>query len=66
MASPNKACAIYTPRPYATPEGDLNALVSAYRFILACHASKKASQPECSDESEDLEDDRSNTKSIPQ
>ena len=35
----------YTPRPNATPEGELNALASVYRFILACHAKKMAVEP---------------------
>ena len=32
----------YAPRPDATPEGELNALASVYRFILDCHAKPKA------------------------
>ena len=36
---------VYTPRPDATPEGELNALASVYRFILDCHAKKMAAEP---------------------
>ena len=36
----------YTPRPDATPEGELNALASVYRFILDCHAKKIAAEPD--------------------
>ncbi len=39
----------YIPRPDATPEAELSALASAYRFILDCHAKKEAapeSRPE--------------------
>ncbi len=32
----------YTPRPDATPEGELNTLASVYHFILDCHAKKEA------------------------
>ena len=39
----------YAPRPDATPESELSALTSAYRFILNCHNKKEAapeSRPE--------------------
>jgi hypothetical protein len=32
----------YTPRPDATPEAELSALASAYRFVLDCRAKKEA------------------------
>ncbi len=32
----------YTPRPDATPEGELNALAAVYRIILDCYAKKNA------------------------
>jgi hypothetical protein len=35
----------YTPRPDATPEGELNALAACFRFILDCHAKKEADGP---------------------
>jgi hypothetical protein len=44
----------------------LSALVSTYRFILACHATKKASQAGCPNDAENLEDDRTDTKPMPQ
>jgi hypothetical protein len=36
---------VYTPRPDAKSEGELNALASVYRFILDCHAKKMAAEP---------------------
>ena len=36
---------VYTPCLGATPEGELNALASVYRFILDCHAKKMAAEP---------------------
>jgi hypothetical protein len=33
-----------TPRSDATPETELNALASVYRYILDCHAKKKAAR----------------------
>jgi hypothetical protein len=35
----------YTSRPDATPEAELNVLANVYRFILDCHAKKKAVEP---------------------
>jgi hypothetical protein len=35
----------YTPRPDATPESELDALAAIYKFVLECHASKKAADP---------------------
>ena len=32
----------YFPREDATPEGELCALVAAYRYILQCHERKRA------------------------
>ena len=56
---------VYTPRD-TTPEGELNALAAAYRFILDCHAKKKATRPGGPDDAEDLENDRTATKLIPE
>jgi hypothetical protein len=39
MSSPRIA---YSPRPDATPEAELSALTNVYRYILDCHAKKKA------------------------
>lgn len=33
---------IYIPRPDATPENELNALVCVYRFVLERHAARAA------------------------
>ena len=35
-------CVIYTPCPDATLESEAAALASVYRFVLDCHAKKKA------------------------
>ena len=35
----------YTRRSDATPEAELNVLANIYRFILDCHAKKKAVEP---------------------
>jgi len=37
----NNSLIIYTSRPDATPEGEAQALVEAYRFILRVHEEKK-------------------------
>jgi hypothetical protein len=42
MDSPHIA---YTSRPDATPGAEVNVLASVYRFILDCHAKKKAVEP---------------------
>jgi hypothetical protein len=36
---------IYTQRADTTAETELNALATVYRFILDCHAKKKAAEP---------------------
>jgi len=36
---------IYTQRADTTAETELNALAAVYRFILDCHARKKAVEP---------------------
>ncbi len=36
----------FTPPPDATPEGgELDALVTAYQFVLQCHQSRKPADP---------------------
>jgi hypothetical protein len=40
---------IYTPRLGATPEGEVAALASVYRFLLDCHAKKKGGPATTSD-----------------
>jgi hypothetical protein len=32
----------YAPRPDALPEAELSTLAAVYRFVLDCHAKKKA------------------------
>ncbi len=47
MSSPR---IIYTSRPDATLEAELNVLANVYRFILDCHAKKLAAEPDnCND-----------------
>jgi hypothetical protein len=38
-------CIMYQAREDATAEGELAALAACYRFILDCHAKKKAARP---------------------
>jgi hypothetical protein len=40
--SPTNPTIHYSPRPDATPEAELSVLANVYRFILDCHAKKKA------------------------
>jgi hypothetical protein len=42
MSSPR---IIYTPRPDATPAGEVSAIAVAYRFILDCQAKKEGGPP---------------------
>ena len=37
----SKACIVYHPRADTTPEGEVAALASVYRFLLDGHAKKK-------------------------
>jgi len=40
--SPTNYLITYTPRPDATPEAELSALASVYRFIIDSHANTNA------------------------
>jgi hypothetical protein len=40
-----KPAVIYTPRPYATPEAELNVLANVYAYLIKSHHSKKATKP---------------------
>ncbi|MDQ3864053.1 MAG: hypothetical protein M3317_11255 [Actinomycetota bacterium] len=42
MTRKSKGRINYTPRPDATPESELDALVAVYKFILQCHGTRKA------------------------
>ena len=53
---------VYTPRPNATPEGELNALASVYRFILDCNAKKKAARLGDSDDAKEIKNDYADTE----
>ncbi|MDP9456184.1 MAG: hypothetical protein M3Q60_10450 [Actinomycetota bacterium] len=58
----------YTPRPDATPEGELASLANVYGFILACHAKKNAAGVTSTDGDDAKEgslDDCRATASIP-
>ncbi len=55
MSSP---CIIYSPRPDVAPESEANTLANVYRFILDCHAKKKASRPGGPDDAEESENAR--------
>jgi len=47
---------IYPPRPDATPESELSALVAAYRFLMSdCHVSEKGAQPGAPDAAKESE-----------
>lgn len=52
----------YTPRPDATPEGELNALASVYRFILDCNAKKKAARLGDPDDAKEIKNDCADTE----
>jgi hypothetical protein len=40
----------YSSRPNATAQGELDTLPTVYKFILDCHAKKKAAEPDsCND-----------------
>lgn len=54
MSSP---CIVYSPRPDAAPESEANALASVYRYILDCHAKKKAARPGSPDDGEESKND---------
>jgi hypothetical protein len=55
---------VYTPRPDATPEGELYALANVYRYIVACHAKNEATRPGGPDARKENLHDSGNT-SIP-
>ncbi len=38
----NRSAIAYTPRPDASPETEISALASVYRFVLDCRAKKEA------------------------
>jgi len=47
---------VYAPRPDATPEAELSALVSAYRFVLDT-AMKEGSRPGAPDDGTESKED---------
>ena len=51
----------YAPRLDATPEAELDALVSAYRFILNWHERIKAARPGRPDDAKEIKHVRAET-----
>ena len=49
----NSSRITYISPPDATPESELNALATAYKFIIDCHAKKEAAGPRQADDLED-------------
>ena len=49
---------IYTSRPDATPEAELNVLANIYRFLLDCHARKKKAAGMTSTDSDDAKSEK--------
>ncbi len=44
---------VYSPRSGTTSEAEISALSNVYRFILDCHATKKATRPGGPDDGEE-------------
>ncbi len=44
----------YSARTGATPEAELNAIASVYRFIIESHAKKKATRPSGPDDAKEI------------
>jgi hypothetical protein len=55
---------IYTPRPEATPEAELHALATVYRFIVDCHAKKMAAEPDGRNDGTKLQGDSADAQII--
>jgi hypothetical protein len=55
----------YTQRPDATPEAELGALASVYRFVLDCHAKKEAAPESRPDAAKEIRNDSRHLKSTP-
>jgi hypothetical protein len=45
MGAMSNTRVIYSPRPDATPEGELAALAAVYAFVIQAHEQKKAAAP---------------------
>ena len=48
---------VYTPRPDTTPEAELSALATCFRYILDCHAKKEGGPYTAPDDRKGLEID---------
>jgi len=49
---------VRTPPPETTSGTELDALAAVYRFVLDCHAKKKAARPGGPDEAKGAKNDR--------
>jgi hypothetical protein len=56
---------VYRSRADAEPEGELNALATAYRFILNCHERKKAASESRPDDGTKTKEDSASVSSLP-
>jgi hypothetical protein len=54
----------YAQRPDATPEAELGALASVYRFVLDCHEKKEAAPESRPDDGTKVKEDSANERSI--
>jgi hypothetical protein len=66
MTRQSKGRINYVPRQDASPEGELDALVAVYAFVLEAHAKKEAAAPSGPENGVMKEDQHAHTKrSIP-
>jgi hypothetical protein len=56
----------YAMRLDATSEGEVAALSNVYKFVLDCHAKKKAASESRPDDAEGSKNDRTATEIIPE
>jgi hypothetical protein len=57
---------VYKPWDGTTPESELSALVAAYRYLIFdCYAIEKGARPGAPDDAERLNNDRTDTETIP-
>lgn len=54
----------YIPHPDTTHDQKLDVLAAVYRFVLECHAEKKAAGQSGPDDAKEIDDDRA-TRIIP-
>ena len=56
----SRSVVTYAPRPDATPEGELSALVAIYQLCLSSHARKEAAPKSRPDDGTKIEEDSAN------